>query len=143
MVIGVTPFVDRDIKRQNEKIKFARPKFPDYLSDTLKNLLENLLKKDPSKRTGSSSPSEIKNHPWFKDVDWERLLAKEYTAFFSPIDFKKQEYINQNSEFAEAEFGSTSTSSGRKIYPLLEGKFCGFLNQGFSYNKGLKMSPKG
>lgn len=39
-------------------------------SEDARNLIYNLLKKDPEQRIGTKSEEDIKNHPWFKDLDW-------------------------------------------------------------------------
>lgn len=35
------------------------------------------MKKDPKERIGYENIEEIKNHSWFKDVDWEKVIALE------------------------------------------------------------------
>jgi hypothetical protein len=42
------------------------------------------------KRIGAKEEIEIKNHPWFADMDWERLLKKEVTLHsfrLNPISY--------------------------------------------------------
>lgn len=39
--------------------------------------------KDPLKRIGVKDKSEIKKHPFFRNLDWEKVFRKEYKA---PID---------------------------------------------------------
>ena len=34
-----------------------------------------LLRNDPSQRLGSNNISEIKNHPWFADINWKDYKA--------------------------------------------------------------------
>ena len=44
-----------------------------------------LLIKDPKMRLGSQKGSEeIKNHPWFKNIVWDKLLKKEVEPPFKP-----------------------------------------------------------
>ena len=42
-------------------------------SDDVKNLITALLDKNPEKRLGNKDENDIKNHPWFYDLDWEKL----------------------------------------------------------------------
>ena len=42
-------------------------------SKEVKDLIKKLLSSDPSKRLGASSIDEIKNHPWFSDINWKNL----------------------------------------------------------------------
>jgi hypothetical protein len=44
-----------------------------------------LLKKDPTKRIGAKDENEIKNHPWFADMNWSMLLAKKIKPDFIPV----------------------------------------------------------
>ena len=36
--------------------------------------------KEPEKRIGVFDKKEIKNHPFFHDLDWDKLLLKEYES---------------------------------------------------------------
>lgn len=38
-------------------------------------------------RLGTSGPQEVKNHPWLKDFQWEKLKKKELRAPFLPNVF--------------------------------------------------------
>ena len=35
-------------------------------------------------RLGTNGPEEVKDHPWFKDYAWDKLISKEITAPFIP-----------------------------------------------------------
>ena len=39
---------------------------------------------DPKKRLGTNGVEEIKNHPFFKNIDFQRVYKKDYTAPFIP-----------------------------------------------------------
>jgi hypothetical protein len=45
-----------------------------------------LLIKNPKKRIGYLDLSEIKNHIWIKDYPWDKLLNKEITPPFVPVN---------------------------------------------------------
>jgi len=61
-----------------EQIKTANPFIPGYLSKELQDLLHKLLDKNPEKRLGSLNDFEdIKNHPWFKSIDWTMMINKK------------------------------------------------------------------
>lgn len=58
-------------------------KFPNtvYLTNECKSLLTGLLKKKPSERLGNKGDAdEIKKHPWFKKMDFQKLLNKEVSG---------------------------------------------------------------
>ena len=56
-------------------------KIPEFVSEGAASLLRGLLQKDPNKRLGGSikDAQEIKEHPYFKDVDWDKVYNKELT----------------------------------------------------------------
>ena len=37
-----------------------------------------LLDKDPNKRLGRDGSDPIKNHPFFENIDWDKMLLKQY-----------------------------------------------------------------
>ncbi len=58
--------------------------FPDperhkiYMSDTLKDLISKLLDRKASTRLGSNGDvNEILSHPFFADIDFDKLQRKE------------------------------------------------------------------
>lgn len=70
MLYGITPF-----KGTNRKETFCRiiNKVPELVGEptSLRDLIRKLLEKDPKKRI---TVEEIKNHSFFKGVDWDRVL---------------------------------------------------------------------
>ncbi len=36
-----------------------------------------LLIKDPAKRLGSNGAQDVKNHPWFSEIDWKALYERK------------------------------------------------------------------
>jgi serine/threonine protein kinase len=82
MLIGVTPFFNRNRQVLASKIKNSKIIFPDRAhykieySDTLVDLISKLLKKDKTQRLGSNGGvKEIMAHPFFADMDIEKLEA--------------------------------------------------------------------
>uniref|UniRef100_A0A8C0FS84 G protein-coupled receptor kinase n=1 Tax=Bubo bubo TaxID=30461 RepID=A0A8C0FS84_BUBBB len=53
---------------------------PDSFSPELKSLLEGLLQRDVSKRLGCQgrSAQEVKEHPFFKGIDWQQVYLQKY-----------------------------------------------------------------
>ncbi len=55
------------------------------MSDDLKDIIVKLLERDVAKRLGSQNDADdLVNHPWFSDIDWERLMTKELESPFKP-----------------------------------------------------------
>ncbi len=88
MIVGVPPFYAKDRDTLYRNIKFHDPKldYP-FLSGAAKDLCSRLLEKDPSLRMGSGSDGtkEIRQHPWFKDLDWEKMYLRDTTPPYKPI----------------------------------------------------------
>lgn len=83
MLTGLPPFYDDDVSTMYRKILQNPLKFPSFLENTdVQDLLIKLLQKDPSKRLNDAI--EIKNHSFFKDIDWNKLLHKNYLPPFKP-----------------------------------------------------------
>jgi serine/threonine protein kinase len=63
-----------------------RAEMKPYFSIEAKSLLMGLLEPNPIKRLGSTDEDafELMKHPWFKNIDWEKLSKKEVTAPFKP-----------------------------------------------------------
>jgi len=43
------------------------------ISDDAKDIILQLLTKNPDKRLGTKSADDIKHHKWFKDINWSNL----------------------------------------------------------------------
>lgn len=62
-------------------------KMPNYITPLAADLCSRLLLKNPKQRIGCSKEKgvdEIKEHPWFKDIDWGMLERKEIEPPFKP-----------------------------------------------------------
>ncbi|ABN64661.2 Serine/threonine-protein kinase [Scheffersomyces stipitis CBS 6054] len=83
MLTGLPPFYDDDVPTMYRKILQNPLRFPSFLEGTdAQDLLVKLLQKDPNLRMNDAH--EIKNHPFFKDIDWNKLLNKSYLPPFKP-----------------------------------------------------------
>lgn len=54
------------------------------LPQPAQDLLAKLLSPNPSQRLGANGSKEIKSHPFFDEMDWAKLLKKEYVPGFRP-----------------------------------------------------------
>lgn len=66
-------------------------KYPDpvkhkiKMSEEVKDLITQLLVKDPKDRIGTTRDvDEILEHPWFSDIDIQKLMNKEIEPEFVP-----------------------------------------------------------
>ena len=89
MIRGTPPFYSKDIRTLFKNIAHSKLVLPEFFSIELKDLLKQLLSKDPYKRIGVLDKNEIKNHIWFKGLDWNKLSRKEIPPPLDLIKIKK------------------------------------------------------
>jgi len=79
MMCGRLPFYSREHEKLFEQILQCILRFPSRLSIEAKSLLSSLLVKDPTNRLGGGpdDAQDIRNHEFFKTMDWEKLYRKE------------------------------------------------------------------
>ncbi|EEB08076.1 AGC/RSK protein kinase Ppk22 [Schizosaccharomyces japonicus yFS275] len=81
ILYGVTPFKGKNRHATFSNILYADVTFPEYhgapnVSNTCKNLIRKLLIKDETKRFGSiAGASDIKSHPFFRNIQWALLRS--------------------------------------------------------------------
>ncbi|KAM9974995.1 hypothetical protein ACTFIW_008468 [Dictyostelium discoideum] len=84
MLTGLPPFYSQNVSTMYQKILNGELKIPTYISPEAKSLLEGLLTREVDKRLGTKGGGEVKQHPWFKNIDWEKLDRKEVEVHFKP-----------------------------------------------------------
>ncbi|KAL4332725.1 hypothetical protein GQ457_07G045260 [Hibiscus cannabinus] len=144
MLIGYPPFYSDDPITTCRKIVHWRShlRFPEdsRLSHEAKDLICRLLC-DVDHRLGTGGAHQIKAHPWFKDVAWDKLY--EMDAAFKPEvngELDTQNFMKFDELDAPA---SSRTSSGPSRKMLLTPKdlnFVGYTYKNFDAVKGLRHS---
>ncbi|EMP26943.1 cAMP-dependent protein kinase catalytic subunit alpha [Chelonia mydas] len=86
MVAGYSPFFVDQTTQLYEKIVSGKFQLPSYFSFDLRDLLENLLQVDLTKRFGNlkNGVNDIKNHRWFATTDWIAIYQRKVEAPFIP-----------------------------------------------------------
>lgn len=86
MLAGYTPFYDNTPMRTYEKILSGKIAFPSFFNNDVIDLLKRLITADLSSRLGNllNGPADIRNHPWFSEVVWEKLLLKDIETPYEP-----------------------------------------------------------
>jgi len=79
MLIGITPYFTGRKEDIFHNIEYGELKIPNFVSPEAAEILRRLLERDPKKRLGGSikDAQEIKEHPYFKDVDWNKVYNKQ------------------------------------------------------------------
>ncbi|WOL14044.1 serine/threonine-protein kinase 38 [Canna indica] len=152
MLVGYPPFYSDDPITTCRKIVHWRNhiRFPEdsRLSPEAKDLICRLLC-DVEHRLGSGGADQIKAHPWFKDVVWDKLY--EMDAAFKPEvngELDTQNFL----KFDELDPPPARTGSGsrKKLLNSQDLSFVGYTYKNFDAVKGLyksldtkrSMSPK-
>ena len=124
-----------DISLFKKQIKFRRTK-----SDEAKNFIKALLVFNPEKRLGygTNGINDIKNHPFFKGVDWDKALNKEYKPPFVPelsddLDLKyfDESFTNEHIDLNDLKVNKTFNNKQKKdIEKIVDLEY-----KNFSYNE--------
>lgn len=107
LVMGRRPYQGKtrtEIREElmNKEICLGEFELPDGCSCELANLINQLLKKNPSERLGRSGVKELKDHVFFRTVKWKKLERKEVKPPFIPnVVCETQSYLNEISLFNE------------------------------------------
>lgn len=86
MLAGYPPFFDDNPFGIYEKILGGRIQFPGHFDPNAKDLIRKLLASDRTRRLGNlkGGAGDIKQHKWFKGVDWNLLYYKRVQAPIIP-----------------------------------------------------------
>ncbi|RKP13860.1 kinase-like domain-containing protein [Piptocephalis cylindrospora] len=101
MLTGSAPFRGSNRKATMDSIMNRRLKLPSYLSPASRDLLTKLLKKHPKSRLGAGpgGVEDLKKHPFFRSINWSRLLDRKVRAPFVPIIVNEEDTSNFDKEF--------------------------------------------
>jgi serine/threonine protein kinase len=97
MFCGYHPFKSKG-QRIDPQIYLKKTYIPDKVGKTARDLIEKLFVSNPKKRLGYNSSDEVKNHPFFKGIDFDKVLRKEYKPPFIPKlkDDTDLKYFDEN-----------------------------------------------
>merc|ERR1719270_3267027 len=86
MLTGRLPFQGEDREETMNQILKAKLGMPQFLSPEAQALLRALFKRNPANRLGSGANgiNDLKNHPFFASIDWNKLLKKQIVPPFQP-----------------------------------------------------------
>lgn len=82
MLCGIPPFYNENQTLMYEMILTAPLKFPDGIGKEAKDLLRRLLDRNPTTRL--QNIDEFKRHPFFKDIDFDKLYQCKIKPPFVP-----------------------------------------------------------
>ncbi|XP_075267929.1 ribosomal protein S6 kinase alpha-2 isoform X2 [Opisthocomus hoazin] len=101
MLTGSLPFQGKDRKETMALILKAKLGMPQFLSLEAQSLLRALFKRNPSNRLGAGfdGVEEIKRHPFFVTIDWNKLYRKEIKPPFKPAVGRPEDTFHFDPEF--------------------------------------------
>nr|CCA14805.1 PREDICTED: serine/threonineprotein kinase CBK1like putative [Albugo laibachii Nc14] len=107
VLTGLPPWYCENMKKMRQNILNCRLQFPRYISPEAQDLIRGLLVMNPSKRLGTTHGSmEIKQHPFFRNTDWEMICFQEVQPPMKPI-----EHDPSNVDFSIASLSKTVEST--------------------------------
>ena len=113
LIVGISPFY---VTNFNNDVNEHKLILPEFLSPELKDLLTKLLNEDVNKRLNLN---EIKEHPYFNNIDWDQIYNKKIKSPLNLIKIKmnfekkipfKHENKNENFNF-NFDFNRTSSTN--------------------------------
>ncbi|XP_019823237.2 ribosomal protein S6 kinase alpha-2 isoform X4 [Bos indicus] len=101
MLTGSLPFQGKDRKETMALILKAKLGMPQFLSVEAQSLLRALFKRNPCNRLGAGldGVEEIKRHPFFVTIDWNKLYRKEIKPPFKPAVGRPEDTFHFDPEF--------------------------------------------
>ncbi|KAL8149289.1 hypothetical protein AgCh_006335 [Apium graveolens] len=82
LIVGIPPFNADHPQKIFDNIMnrdIPWPKVPEEMSCEAYDLIDNLLNENPVQRLGATGASEVKDHPFFKDINWDTLARQKAT----------------------------------------------------------------
>ncbi|KAL4557345.1 hypothetical protein LXL04_035520 [Taraxacum kok-saghyz] len=88
LIVGIPPFnaghpqtIFDNILNRN----IPWPMVPDEMSPDAQDLIDQLLTEDPNQRLGARGATEVKQHQFFRDINWD-TLARQKAAFIPSFE---------------------------------------------------------
>ena len=116
LMLGERPYQGKDRKIIKEamfniEINLDEDDLPNGWDINVIDLINRLLKRKKKFRLGSNGFDEVKNHPWFKDIQWDKI---ENCEFVSPIKIKEGD--NFDEEYAAEKEDESIYEGNKQLY---------------------------
>ncbi|KAI8833533.1 kinase-like domain-containing protein, partial [Chytridium lagenaria] len=126
MLTGLPPFYDENVNEMYKKILKDELRFPEEVSPTAKDLLKGLLNRDPNQRLGHKNAEEIKRHPFFAEINWQKLMARKYAPPFRPDVASATDTSNFDEEFTSEAPQDSYVEGSSCLTEAIQHQFEGF-----------------
>lgn len=124
MLTGLPPFYCEDVQQMYSKIMTAELQIPDSVSPDAADLIRKLLERDPERRL--QDPEQIKIHPFFSSIDFNRLVSKAIEPPFVPDVKDESDTSNIDPTFTEETPTLHDDEDGGASSPPPDNGFDGF-----------------
>ena len=86
MLTALPPFYSQNTSVMYQRILGGTLTFPDIVAEDARSLIEGFLDRNPETRLGSGPDGfeNVKAHPYFADLDWDRVESRDYQPAFVP-----------------------------------------------------------
>uniref|UniRef100_A0A8C5E759 protein kinase C n=1 Tax=Gouania willdenowi TaxID=441366 RepID=A0A8C5E759_GOUWI len=101
MLVGESPFPGDDEEEVFDSIVNDEVRYPRFLSTEAISIMRRLLRRSPERRLGAGEKDaeEVKKHLFFRNLDWNGLLAKKVKPPFVPTIHGSNDVSNFDDEF--------------------------------------------
>eukprot|EP00298_Acanthocystis_sp_HF-20_P001556 c11969_g1_i1.p1 GENE.c11969_g1_i1~~c11969_g1_i1.p1 ORF type:complete len:481 (+),score=177.81 c11969_g1_i1:19-1461(+) len=130
MLTGLPPFYSKNRNVMNQKILKGELDFPTTVSNTTKDFLSSLLKRNPNERLGAGllGLEEISKHPFYESLNWTKVQNKEYVPVYKPDIADKFDTSHFDPEFTSSSYTPGEVSQS-ELESIATEKFEGFTSQ--------------
>ena len=91
LISGAPPFFNQDENLMYKNISENKLLFPEFFSEELKDLLKKMLNKNPKNRIGiENDKSDLKNHEFFRDINWDDIMKKKVKPPVEMVDVREE-----------------------------------------------------
>jgi len=127
MLTSLPPFYTKDREKLFDRIRRGELSYPSFITPVAKAHLQALLERDPNKRLGGGpgDGEEVKNHPFYSNIDWNATLARKATPPFKPSISKDGDVKYFDKEFVDMPVVNSEIAGARDISHF----------DGFTYSK--------
>ncbi|XP_061071739.1 protein kinase C delta type-like [Conger conger] len=123
MLTDLRPFHGANKKEVYVSVCMDIPKYPNWINQESKDIMEKLLEKDPNHRLGTFG--NIREHPFFESIDWAKLERREMEPPFKPELTNPKDCRYFDEELLN-ETPKVSWGDSRNIGPMDQSAFADF-----------------
>ncbi|CAJ0957251.1 unnamed protein product, partial [Mesorhabditis belari] len=109
MLYGLPPFYSKNHQEMYERIVNQPLRMKTSISAASSDIIQGLLQKDRRIRLGARNDfKDIRDHPFFLPIEWNKLLAREIKAPFIPKVKDEIDFSQFSREFTDSKFNPAS-----------------------------------